>query len=429
MKVIKRVLTHPVNENLAGVDAEAHSGRTLSPPSDDDAEPESVPYDPILESYDHDFSEHNEESDYNDDSVRASLYSSEDSVRASLYSSDSFEMYPTDEHDTNHKPLRGFSKAKHKHKHNEELDAIDYTDIYQLEENERSPENVESSQTSDNDNTENENLEDFDAEAHSGRTLSPTTYVEQSDNIEIIGKDISTSKPSRFSNLEEYANSHPLAITKPERFENVVQSETPQGLMQRRTAAGLCPLRLTSMQSPKAEPGQSPPSTDNIKYKDFYIDFEKKIIDIIFNIVLPPICYLYPLENLDSSPSTISLLKPKFRAYENGEVFALSYIKIDNIKTFVKLKHGYKIRYNDITLYIYNTSLLGLLFPSTHSLSFDMITKMKINRGFSEYVRNGCVSPQNKLNGRSKNIMNAIKRVTKNFTEEEREGFISEVFA
>ena len=404
MKVIKRVLTHPVNENLAGVDAEAHSGRTLSPPSDDDAEPESVPYDPILESYDHDFSEHNEESDYNDDSVRASLYSSEDSVRASLYSSDSFEMYPTDEHDTNHKPLRGFSKAKHKHKHNEELDAIDYTDIYQLEENERSPENVESSQTSDNDNTENENLEDFDAEAHSGRTLSPptyvdaeahsgrtlspTTYVEQSDNIEIIGKDISTSKPSRFSNLEEYANSHPLAITKPETF-----------------------------------------SSDNIKYKDFYIDFEKKIIDIIFNIVLPPICYLYPLENLDSSPSTISLLKPKFRAYENGEVFALSYIKIDNIKTFVKLKHGYKIRYNDITLYIYNTSLLGLLFPSTHSLSFDMITKMKINRGFSEYVRNGCVSPQNKLNGRSKNIMNAIKRVTKNFTEEEREGFISEVFA
>ena len=135
------------------------------------------------------------------------------------------------------------------------------------------------------------------------------------------------------------------------------------------------------------------------------------------------------MENLDSSPSTISLLKPKFRAYENGEVFALSYIKIDNIKTFVKLKHGYKIRYNDITLYIYNTSLLGLLFPSTHSLSFDMITKMKINRGFSEYVRNGCVSPQNKLNGRSKNIMNAIKRVTKNFTEEEREGFISEVFA
>ena len=388
MKVIKRVLTHPVNENLAGVDAEAHSGRTLSPPSDDDAEPESVPYDPILESYDHDFSEHNEESDYNDDSVRASLYSSEDSVRASLYSSDSFEMYPTDEHDTNHKPLRGFSKAKHKHKHNEELDAIDYTDIYQLEENERSPENVESSQTSDNDNTENENLEDFDAEAHSGRTLSPPTYVEQSDNIEIIGKDISTSKPSRFSNLEEYANSHPLAITKPETF-----------------------------------------SSDNVKYKDFYIDFEKKIIDIIFNIVLPPICYLYPLENLDSSPSTISLLKPKFRAYENGEVFALSYIKIDNIKTFVKLKHGYKIRYNDITLYIYNTSLLGLLFPSTHSLSFDMITKMKINRGFSEYVRNGCVSPQNKLNGRSKNIMNAIKRVTKNFTEEEREGFISEVFA
>lgn len=324
MKVIKKaIVTHPVNETLAEFE-----------------QSESEPYD-------QDFDEHNEESDYND-------YSSD-------YSSDYSDIYPTaspaaratDECDGHH-------KHKHKHKHNEELDddAINYTDIYQLDENERGPEN---------------------------------------DNIEIVGKDISASKPSRFSNLEEYANSHPLAITKPE---NSTDTST----------------------------------TDNIKYKDFYIDFEKKIIDIIFNIVLPPICYLYPSEeNLeeaepDGCPSTISLLKPKFRAYENGKVIALSYVKINNIKTFVKLKHGYKFRYNDMTLYIYNTSLLGLLFPSTHSLSFDLITKMKINRGFSDYVRNGIVSSQNKLNGRSKNIMNAIKRIAKNFTEEERDGFISELF-
>lgn len=254
--------------------------------------------------------------------------------------------------------------------------------------------------------TDNE-LTQSDAEAQSGRTLSPPTDVEQSESERTDTSDtesvisvtstishISAFDSHTFSNLEEYANANPLTITKPEPF--------------------------------------TPP--EGVNFKDFYIDFSAKIKDLIFNVSLSPVCYVYETDeeasqDAQAEASPLTLLKPTFRAYEDGTIVSLSYVKINNMKTFVKFKNGYKFRYNDVSLYISTKSLLSLLFPLTHSLGYNLINKLKISRSFSDFVQTGEVQPQNKLTSKSKTIKLVLKRIAKNFTEEDFNDYMTQVFA
>lgn len=247
-----------------------------------------------------------------------------------------------------------------------------------------------------------ENTEDFDAEPPTDVEQSESERTDASDTESVISvtstiSHISTFDSQAFSNLEEYANANPLSITKPEPF--------------------------------------TPP--EGVNFKDFYIDFSAKIKDLIFNISLSPVCYVYELDEAShetdepqaqAEASPLTLLKPTFRAYEDGTIVSLSYVKINNMKTFVKFKNGYKFRYNDVSLYISTKSLLSLLFPLTHSLGYNLINKLKISRSFSDFVQTGEVQPQNKLTSKTKTIKLVLKRIAKNFTEEDFNDYMTQVF-
>lgn len=253
--------------------------------------------------------------------------------------------------------------------------------------------NEESDQNDELDLDVTENAEGFEARNSSEDLDLNVTETSDAESVTSTISTISrfsTFDTHAFSNLEEYANANPLAITKPEPF--------------------------------------TPP--EGVNFKDFYIDFSAKIKDLIFNISLPPVCYVYELDNAEPQEAqTLTLLKPTFRAYEDGTIVSLSYVKINNMKTFVKFKNGYKFRYNDVGLYISTKSLLSLLFPLTHSLGYNLINKLKISRSFSDFVQTGEVQPQNKLTSKSKTIKLVLKRIAKNFTEEDFNDYMTQVFA
>lgn len=294
---------------------------------------------------------------------------------------------------TGKNPRGGFTLEKQSYSSD-----VENAEGFERSENTQSENTQSESSTSssfDEHNEESDQNDDLDLDvtdnAESERTdVEPPTDVDVDDTESVISTISTISRFSTFeANLEEYANANPLTITKPEPF--------------------------------------TPP--EGVNFKDFYIDFSAKIKDMIFNVSLSPVCYVYEYDaELHETDEPLTLLKPTFRAYEDGTIVSLSYVKINNMKTFVKFKNGYKFRYNDVSLYISTKSLLSLLFPLTHSLGYNLINKLKISRSFSDFVQTGEVQPQNKLTSKTKTIKLVLKRIAKNFTDEDFNDYMAQVF-